>query len=185
MKDMKTNWPFFIGGFGSLLIGFALGGFIFGMVVHENSHVIACLVFGLRIDSYSLTHVVYEESPNPLVNISVRLAGGIGQTLLSLLFFWYAMTLEKKALKHVVLSGIFDSKRSPILGIVFGFELAFLTVAFHGIANAIWEGFFFESYTQLHDNVVLWGIILLFGAVVSFYIVQRRYRNIVSRRYHE
>lgn len=182
LKNMKiANWPFYVGGFGSLLSGFSLGSFIFGMVAHENSHVIACLVFGLRIHSYSLTHVVYEGSPNPLVNTSVRLAGGIGQTLLSLLFFWYATTLEGRGLRQTLFKKTLDSRNSPILGIVFGFELAFLTVAFHGVVNGIWEGFFFGNYSQLHDSVVLWAIIVLFSAINSFYIIRRRYRFLTSK----
>lgn len=180
MKETKTNWPFYAGGFGALLIAFVLGSIIFGMVAHENSHAIACLIFGLSIHSYSFTHVVYEQSPDPLVNICVGLAGGVGQTLLSLLFFWYVTTLEKRALRQTAFSRMFESKRSPMLGIVCGVELALLTVAFHGVANAIWEGFFFESYSKLHDNIVLWGIILLFSSIISFIILQTRYRRLVS-----
>ncbi len=180
MKNIESNRLVFVIGVASLLIGFAIGGFVFGMIVHENSHVLACLLFGLRIHSYTLTHVVYEESSNPLVNISVRLAGGIGQTLVSLLFFWSMASLEGRAIRQTVFGRVFGPGTSPMLGIVLGFELAFLTVAFHGIANAVWEGFLFESYSQLYDNVVLVGAVLLISGIISFYIIRQRYRLLVT-----
>ena len=170
MSAQTTNWSFYAAGVGAFLIGLSLGGFLFGMVAHENSHVIVCLLFGLPF-SYSLTQVVYVTSSNPSVNILVGLAGGIGQTLFSLFFVWYATTWEKRAF----VKSLSDFRRPSLLSMVFGFELAFLTIAFHGIINAIWEGLFYQSYVQIHANIILWSTILVFSGIISFYIVYRRY----------
>lgn len=174
----STKWPFYLGVSSSLLIGFVMGSFIFGMLVHESSHAIACLIFGLRIESYSLTHVTCYGSSDSFVSTSVKLAGGVGQALSSLLFFWYATTFEKRALTRVVFRKAIDSRNSPILGIVLGFEAALLIVAFHGVVNGIWEGFFFDNYSRFYSNVLLSAIIILFGGIISFLVVRRRYRRL-------
>jgi len=161
---MKTsNWILFAASLGSFLMGFFFGSFFFGMVCHENSHVLACLVFRLRIHSYLLTQVICETSSNTLVNTIVRLSGGIGQSLVSFGFFWYAITLEKRVPKQRVLQGM-----------LFGFELAFLTIAFHGVVNAVWEGFLFDEYSKSFANVLLTQTILLACLIVSAIILVRR-----------
>ena len=165
-----TNWSFYAAGIGAFLIGLSIGGFLFGMVVHENSHAIVCILFGLPF-LWSLTQVVYVKSLNPLVNILVGLAGGTGQAVFSLFFLWYATTWEKRAF----VKSLSDFRRPPLLSMLFGFELAFLTIALHGILNAIWEGLFYQSYVQIYANVILWAIILVFSGIISFYIVYKRY----------
>ncbi len=179
--DLKSiNLPLFFGGLSSFIIGLILSSFLLGMIVHENSHVLACLVFGLQIESYSLSYVTYVVSPNVLVNIIVRLAGGIGQALVSLLFFWNIVNLEGRAFRKTFFENLFNNKNPPILGPVFGLELAFLTIAFHGIVNAIWEGFFFENYELLHDNTILWGLIILGSTIVSIFILKKRYQILIT-----
>jgi len=163
-----TDWTFYATGIAAVLVGFFVGGFLFVMVVHESSHAMVCLIFGLPF-SWSLSQVVYVRSPNSLVNILVRLAGGVGQAFFSLLFFWFVITLDKK----VLVQKLFNERKSPKRSILFGFELAFLAIAFHGVINGIWEGLFYQSYEQIHDNLLVWGIIVLFCGIISFYILYK------------
>jgi len=166
-------------GVASVSIGISLGGPFIGMLIHENSHAIACLMFGLPY-LWSLTHVVYVASPDPLVNIIVRLAGGLGQALVALLFFWYVTKLEKHFSSRIFFKQLLDEKKSPIRSMLYGFEIAFLTIAFHGIITGVWEGFFFESYSKnVHNYFLLVPIILLCG-IVSVYIIYRRYNRIAD-----
>lgn len=65
---------FYVAGVAAVVIGLSAGGFVFGMLVHESSHAMVCLLFGLPY-SWSLTQVVYETIPEPLVNNLVGLAG--------------------------------------------------------------------------------------------------------------
>ena len=170
MSAQTTNWSFYAAGIAAFLTGLFLGAFLFGMVIHESSHAIVCILFGLPY-SWSLTHVVFVSSPDPLVNILVGLAGGIGQALVSLFFFWYATTWEKRTF----VKSLSDFRRPPLLSMVFGFQLAFLTIAFQGIVNAIWEGLFHQSYEQIYANILLWSTVLVFSGTISLYIVYRRY----------
>ena len=144
-----------------------------GTLVHESGHAIVCLLFRLPY-SWSWSQVVYLRSPNPLVNNFVGLAGGMAQALFSLLFFWYVITLEKKVLVQSLYNKLFKERRSPKRSILFGFELAFLTIAFHGVINGIWEGLFYQSYDQIHDNFLVWGTIILLCGIISFYILCKR-----------
>ena len=144
------------------------------MLVHESSHALVCLFFGLPY-SWSWRQVVYERNRDALVNVFVGLTGGIGQAMFSLIFFWYLTTLEKVVLAQSLYGTLFEERRSPKLSILLGFELAFLTIAFHGVVNGIWEGLFYQSYEQVYDNFALWGIIILVCGAVSLYIIRRRY----------
>lgn len=85
---MKTfDWWSFFAGIASILVGFLLGGYVFlGRIVHETCHGMACLLLGVPVLSLSWDKAVYLTSPNPLVNTFIRLAGGMGQALFSLLF---------------------------------------------------------------------------------------------------
>jgi len=168
-------------GYVAFLIGLFLGVFFFGMLIHESSHAIICLLFQLPF-SWSLTQIVYIRSPNPLVNILVGLAGGMGQALFSLFFFWYSTFLEKRILAKNFFNKLFRERRLPILSILFGFEVAFLTIAFHGVINAIWEGLFYRSYVQIHDVFVLWWAIILICGLISFYIIYRRYLLLTQQK---
>jgi len=155
------------------LLGLSIGGFLLGNLLHESSHAMACLLFGLPY-SLSWGQVVYAESPNPVVNIFVRLAGGMGQALFSLLFFLYArryLTMQKT---KVTFQKIFNGRRLPEIGLLFGFELAFLTIAFHGVITGIVEGLFYQSYVQTCDNLLIWGTIVLLCGIISFYILYKR-----------
>jgi hypothetical protein len=173
MKESKWRRYLAIYGlvFGSFIFSFFLGGFLFGMVAHENSHALTCMVFGLRIRAYSLSQVVYEASPNPIVNTVVGLAGGAGQALTSFISCWYLTMLEKR---------VFG--KPPYSNMVLGFELGFLTIAFHGVINAVWEGFFFEHYGQQHGNLILTLIIALFSLFTAAIVLGIRNLQKLARR---
>lgn len=164
---------FYMAGVAAVVIGLSAGGFVFGMLVHESSHAIVCLLFGLPY-SWSLTQVVYETSPEPLVNNLVGLAGGMGQALFSLLFFWCTLVLLTKLKDKVLWPKVLNGKKSPLVSILFGFEVAFLTIAFHGIITGIVEGLFYQIYEQTHDNLLLWGTMLVLCGIVSFFILYKR-----------
>lgn len=177
----STDWRSYAAGIAAgiaaVLVGLFFGGFVFGMLVHESGHAIVCLLFGLPY-SWSLTRVVYVRSQNPLVNNLVGLAGGMAQASFSLLFFWYVTTLEKKVLVQSFYNELLKERRSPKRSILFGFELAFLTIAFHGAITGIWEGLFYQSYEQIHDNFLVWGTIILLCGIIAFYILYKRHRSI-------
>jgi len=42
-----TEWAFYTVGIAAVLMGLSIGGFLFGSLVHESSHAIICLLFGL------------------------------------------------------------------------------------------------------------------------------------------
>ena len=91
----KTSWLPIVMGVASFIIGISMGGIFFGAIIHEVSHATICLIYGLPF-SLSWSHVTYKESVNDLVNLQVRLAGGLGQFTFSMLFFWFTRLIEKK-----------------------------------------------------------------------------------------
>lgn len=169
----KARIRFYAAGIVAFLFSLPVIGFLFGMVVHESGHAIACLLFGLPY-SWSLTQVVYLTSQNPVINIIIRLAGGGSQALFSFFFFWCTTLFEKR----LIFKSIPEKRRSPKLSITFGFEAAFLTVAFHGVVNGIWEGLFYQHYSQNYNNTVLSGVLLLISFIVSLYIVYTRLKRL-------
>jgi hypothetical protein len=170
MREMKTpNWKATPLGIAAFLLGFSFIGLFAGMLVHEEGHAVLCILYGLPF-SWSLAHVVYERSPNPLINITIGLAGGFAQALSSLILLWFAINLEKNFL-HA--ESVTDKKHLK-QGVFFGFELAFLTITFHGIINGIWEGLFYQSYEQLYDNLLVWGAIIILCGSTSYYALYRR-----------
>jgi len=92
----SIGWRLYAAVIAAFLLGLIGGGFLLGNFVHEISHAMACLLFGLP-HSLSWGQVVYLESPDPLVNVFVRLAGGMGQALFSLLFSGIPQPWRKKS----------------------------------------------------------------------------------------
>lgn len=173
----KTRVRFYAAGIVAFSFSMPAIAFLFGMVLHENGHAIACLLCGLPC-SWSLTQVVYETSRNLLTNIVIGLAGGASQALFSFVFFWYTTHFEKRLL----FKNIFEMQRSPKLSMVFGFEAAFLTVAFHGVVNGIWEGLFYQHYSQSYNNTVLTGALLLTSFMLSLYVVFARFKRLTMSK---
>lgn len=139
VRKMNTQWSIYAMGIAITVLAFIFGAFLFGSVAHETSHAIVCLLFGLPF-SWSLTQVTFMASSDPWVNTLVKLAGGMGQALVSLLFVWYLLILEKYALRKSP-----DALRLFTRSIFFGFELSFLTIGLQGVVNGVWEGFFFSK----------------------------------------
>lgn len=173
---------FYIVVIASSLLGFCGGAFIFGMVVHENSHAIACLLLRVRIHSYSIYQVVYETSSDPRVNVLIGVSGGIGQALFSFFFFWYVTTWEKRIFMEIFSKKLMGFKKTEKLGVLLGFEISFFALFLHGIVNAIWEGFFYSNYLEFHDNLALIAIILFFCLLVSFLVSRKRYLQLTSSK---
>jgi hypothetical protein len=170
---MKTfDMRFCLVGATTFVVVLAIGGVFFGWLVHETAHTLGCIAFGLEY-SWSLRRVVYVTSPTPLVNLVVRLAGGAGEALSSLGFFWFARNRLMMLKEEIVWQRTFGCPRSVKVSIFFGLELALLTTVFHGFIMGIWEGFFFESYVQIHGITMIWGIITLLCGVTSLLILYR------------
>lgn len=160
-----------IAGVVATIIGFSIGGPVFEVLAHESSHAVVCLLFRLPY-SWSWNEVVYVRSPNNLVNLAVRLAGGMGQSSFSLLFFWYLGQFERK-----FLAGKSNETKSYVHNIVFGFRLAFLTISFHGIITGLVEGLLYEVYAQTHDNIFLWGLVVVLCGIISFRVLHKLARS--------
>jgi hypothetical protein len=162
---------------GAVLVGLVGGGFFFGMIIHEESHAVACLLFRVPIVSWSFDRVVYETSPSNYVNVLIGLAGGLGQALASLVFFLYARSYLVKYGKNTILQKEGFEERSSILAdFTFGFEASFLAIAFHGIINSLVEGFFHDIYVGIHSDSLIWlGILALSLAVASFILYSHQH----------
>jgi hypothetical protein len=157
------------------LIGLMLGGILFGMIAHEESHAVACLIFGCKIASWSLDNVSYLPSTNETVNILVRLAGGLGQALFSFIFFFWLWSYFEKQVAPKSVCQVFEMKKLQILpSVVFGFELAFLAIAFHGIVSGLVEGFMFDFYAQNHANLSVWMTVIALCIVSAFGVLYAR-----------
>lgn len=172
-----------------LAFAFALLGFVFGltpttlfsgMLIHEEAHLITAKAFGLRIDSWDLTHVAYENSTNPQANTVIRLAGGTAQAVSSIIILWIVTMLEKRITRENE-----DDKGLLARIVFFGLKIGILVVFLNGIATAIWEGFFYESYRQIYGNQVLWGTIsILCGAAASYVLYMRKPLKIYTEKAH-
>ena len=154
--------------------GLLIFGLLCGMIAHEESHAVVCLFFGFPISYFSITHVVYSYpvSASSFSVLAVLLAGGIGQVLFSLLFFWALTKFERNAVLAPIV--VNTKKHSAKLGLIFGSEIAVLSIAFHGVANAIWEGFLNQNYQKNHNDVTASAFIISVCIVISVVLIIRR-----------
>jgi hypothetical protein len=175
-------WRFYFVAILAFLIGLVLGGFIFGRLIHEIfGHALVCYLFGLQYH-FSLNEIIYGRpqvefmpSYDPLINLLVRLGGGLAQASFSMLFFGLVEIgmRSEKFVGRMFWPKFFNEERSPILGIFLGFELSLLTIAFHGIVTALVEGFFYEYYVATADNLLIWIPIVLLCGIMSFLILYK------------
>jgi hypothetical protein len=148
----------------TLFVGLPIGVFLFGQLVHEESHALACLFFKVPF-IFSSSHV----DTIPLTGIPsmvIGLSGGIGEALVSLLFFRLMTIIEKQ-------------KGKWFWGAI-GFEIAFLAMVFTGVANSIWEGFFNKSYQANFNNNIAVLSLLSSALILSTYILVRQ-KQIIKR----
>jgi hypothetical protein len=142
--------------FVTFIVGLPVSVVLFGEIVHEESHAIACMLFNVPFRMF-ISHV----NTIPLTGVPkivVGLAGGIGEALISLLFFWSATIFEKK-------------NSNWFLGAI-GFEIAFLAMAFMGFINSIWEGLFNDSYQVILNNPTILLTLLILTILFSFLVVK-------------
>jgi hypothetical protein len=142
----------------SFFIGLYFGFILFGAITHENSHAFTCIIFGGKILNYSLANVIYDSSSlSPILNLIIRLAGGMGQALYALFFLWGTTYLEKKSQKWFLAA--------------MGLEISFLSISFMGFITAFWEGFFYENYRVNVNNSISFSILVVSMMAVSSFII--------------
>jgi hypothetical protein len=158
-KKMKNrNWVWVITGSLAFLSSYFFAVFFFGLIVHEASHALVCLIFGIPF-AWSLTQTL------------IYLAGGIGESLASLICFWMLTKMENKPIAKLL-------SHQNRLSMIFASELVFLAMGFHGFANGIWEGFFPASYAPIHNNAAIWDTIFAISLILAIAINYKRYSNL-------
>lgn len=142
----------------AFIVGLFVGVFLFGQLVHEESHALAAWLFKVPF-VYSSTHV--DTIPlTGIPNLSIGLAGGFGEAIVGSLFFWLMTLIEKQ-------------KGRWFWGAV-GFEIAFLALVFTGITNAIWEGIFNQSYKLNFNNSTAILILFVSMLILSSFVINRQ-----------
>jgi hypothetical protein len=166
---------------------FTLGA-IAASFVHEVSHALVGWAFGLQIYSIQLSKVVLEHSSNVLVHTLVWGAGGFGQALFALVLFlcglylFKRVTVNKEQLRpdNSRLTQIEQIKhfyKRLLPGIIFGFELVFLSIAIHGAISVLLEGFFNTVYVAAKSYDAIVVLVFAFCLTLSFvflYSYQKR-----------
>ena len=148
----------------SLLIGFYSGFIVFAVIVHEQCHVLACIIFNVPVE-FTLFHVVYDsQNLSALTQIIIGAAGGFGQAISSLSFFEVAFLYGQYALER-------RYKKWFLAAI--GAEIAFFTIVIMGLVTAVWEGFFLDNYVLYYKNQVAFLVLVILSMVLSTYIVLR------------
>ncbi len=136
-----------------------MGFFLFGAIAHESSHALMVRIFGLPF-KYSLAQVIYDSTnASEIAKTLIGFAGGIGQAVTSLISFWLVTCLEKRKVNLFLLA--------------IGFEIAFLSIAFMGIINSVWEGFFYSSYVDYYSSSTIFSVEIILSMVTSAYIIKK------------
>lgn len=131
----------------AIFTGLILCFLLFGSVIHESSHALMCQLFGSPYN-YSLFQVSYDSSfVSPIENTIIRLAGGLGQMMFSLIFFCILY--------------LFNSRNEKWFLIIVGFKIALLVNVFWGFTLLLWEGFFNDSYIKYGNNIITSLIMLV------------------------
>lgn len=142
----------------TISVGLCVGVVLFGMIVHENSHALACIFLKVPF-TYSIFQVTPLLPVSGLTATIIGLSGGIGEALVSLFFFWLVTFCEKRNAKW-------------FLGAI-GFEIAFLTMVFLGLTNSLWEGLFYNNYQLVYNNPAILSALFLSTLGISFYVVKK------------
>jgi hypothetical protein len=176
VNSLKQKLSFFVALVLVAIVSYLLLNLPFAAVHEILGHALACRLFGNRIISLSFDHVTYESTGNTFVATTIGLAGGMVQALVTLPFLWSVITMEKNM----------DNQRNikqELLKktVLFGLEIAFLTIAFNGVITGMWEGFFYESYSQVHANSLLWRTIDFVGGILSFSMLYRYKQKIFAQ----
>jgi hypothetical protein len=150
--------------------------------VHELSHALVAWSFGLQIYSIQIGRVIYEYSPEVFLRTLVYTAGGFGQALFAFLLFLFGRYLfkiftankgqlsidndrltKKEQIKHL--------SKQLLPGVVFGFELIFLSLALHGVISGVLEGFFNSIYVVVHSYDAIGALASVLCLVFSFVVL--------------
>jgi hypothetical protein len=153
--NIKTSGVFL----SSFLFPLFIGLIVFGAIIHESGHAIACGLFGCPY-SISVSQVVYDSSSlNASANMLIRFSGGFFGAICCIISLFLASKGDKKGSYYSLA--------------LLGSELAFLSLAIFEVFTAIWEGAFYENYLVYYNNGFTTLILLIVSMAFSAFFFKK------------